>query len=112
MRRGRLHGAFTIFRPDGSVMQLQHYVGGLLEGEQLDLDPAGVVRRRAEYRAGRLDGTVTHYDAAGQPTAHQVFVADKEVTAAPPPGVSKMPTPQKPWLQRWWDAAKALIGPQ
>lgn len=83
------------------MLRTEAYVHDLLDGEALDFDEAGRVRRRTPWRAGRREGECLEYDEHGRVVGRILFVADRPVEAprGPEAGGEK-PAARPGWLAR------------
>jgi hypothetical protein len=62
---GKRSGTSTSFRADGTILSVQNWAEGLLDGEMLGFSPVGKVRDRYHFRAGKPAGTWTTYHEDG-----------------------------------------------
>ncbi|HBP0513757.1 TPA: toxin-antitoxin system YwqK family antitoxin [Pseudomonas aeruginosa] len=65
-RQGQLHGASTLFHPNGKVSAQLAFVDGKLHGPVSFHAAEGWLQRKAHYRNGLLHGEALNYFANGQ----------------------------------------------
>lgn len=65
-RQGQLHGASTLFHPNGKVSAQLAFVDGKLHGPASFHAAEGWLQRKAHYRNGLLHGEAFNYFANGQ----------------------------------------------
>lgn len=61
-KAGKLHGAYTMYYPNGKVMERGTYESGVKVGVWTRFRETGAKERVANYTAGLLQGTWTEYD--------------------------------------------------
>jgi len=75
-RKGELHGAYTMFYPDGKVMERGEYVDGAKQGTWIRFSDTGSKERSSTWAAGRLHGAWTEFDADGRVAVTGSYVND------------------------------------
>ncbi len=62
----QLHGAKTIYFPDGKITEIEHYSHGQKEGKKQVYSFNGQLLQSYTYKNGKLHGPSTVYDASGE----------------------------------------------
>lgn len=75
-RSGILHGPYTMYYPDGRVMELGEYVNHAKHGTWMRFAESGTKERSATWVDGRLHGAWTEFDADGRVAVKGSYVND------------------------------------
>ena len=73
---GVLHGDYSMFYPNGKVMECGTYADGKKHGAWVRFSDNGTKERSATYAAGRLQGPWVEFDAEGRTAVSGSYVND------------------------------------